>query len=512
MALRVCILAQATPFTWVDPWVRAFRACCDVVTVGPTLDVDTLRESGRSHLIPLAHPHDVEADLGAIADLYDVLPAGWEPQLVVAISGGGVPMFTKTASLGCPSVFLSIDTWQCLMDHIEALHYDVVFAAQREYVQHLRDTGSRHVFWLPLGCCPDMHHPVEAAEDHDVVFVGGTSAPVHTERARLIEVLNQHFSVLSLEHVHGEDMCRAFCRGRLAFNHSAVEDLNMRVFEAMAMGRPLLTNRDSVPNGLLDLFEDGKHLIVYDSDEDLVQKVYRFLEDEAPRTAVARAGREEVLAKHTYRHRVDALFEKVRELVPGFDESARGSVSRGDKLKEHLPRMPGVVVDLGMGLEESKHAAHRHGVTRLIGVGRDAEHVARRSRSYDEALVWPSDAMPGNVDTVVAAGPDCLGGALADMLGQAYQTLCPGGTLVLRLSDVDLAGEGLALDTDPFYDWFREHDFHVTHTHRLERGGCILSARKRTRRLRDIVTETFTRLHVPGLPPETVAAMVPPGI
>jgi hypothetical protein len=439
--------------------------------------------------------------------LYDLLPAGWKPHLAVSISGGGVRMFTNTGDLACPSVFLSVDTWQCLRDYEEARHYDVVFTPQKDYVRHLRAAGSRHVFWLPLACDPDYHHPVEGEKTCDISFAGSISGAVHDERRRLLNRLSESFSVLSLESVFGDACCRAMAAGWLAFNHSVVEDLNMRVFEAMAMGLPLLTNRASAANGLLDLFEDGKHLIVYDDEDNLVKAVRRYLDDDAARDRIAAEGRAEVLAKHTYEHRVDAILKAVAELDPRFGQADGGPVVRTDQFMSHLPRIPGRVLDIGLGLEASKYALRRQGVVRVVGLTRDVAKQVTRGGSYD-AVVEAASGVTEPADTVVLADPAELAGDFGPAVAATHGLLRDGGTLVGRIDLPTAALEGLSGEDVNLVSWLRQRDFHLVSAHLGADGSVIFTARKRTRRLREIIHEVYTRLGLPWAPPELVASLL----
>ena len=511
MSIRVCILGQASPFAWHGHYVRAFRRHCDVLTIGPNPSPEILKGWGRDHLAHMVVENDIEADLGAVDDLYALLPDGWLPHLVVSISGGGIPMFTKTANLSCPTVFLSIDTWQCLMEFNEAIHYDVVFAAQRAYIPYLRATGSRHVYWLPLACAPEAHYPVDVPKEYDISFVGAASMPVHRERARLLHLLADHFSVQALERVHGDDCCRHTCSGRLTFNHSAIEDLNMRIFEALAMGCPLLTNRASAYNGLLELFEAGRHLVVYDSDEDLIEQTRRYLDDKSARDAVARKGREEVLSRHTYDHRVNEVIDVVRRHFPNFESEAPAPAKLGDALTDYLPRLPGIVMDFGMILDASKYALRHRGVSRLVGISPDDARRKQRQGSYDEVYPTEPKGWRGKVDTVVLSDPTRWNSA-DELVQLAQSILCEGGTLVARIPATHLLNEAIGPDPQLMAQWFHARDFHITYFHPCADGQCIVSARKRIRMLRDVVIETFRNLNVPETDPWQLAALIPPGL
>ncbi len=510
--LNVCVLGQANPFAWMPHYVAAFREVCNVVTVGPRPDSAVLKEWKREHLAGMIQPHDVEIPLDATTDLSQVLPRGWEPDLVVSISGGGIPMFINTCSLRCPAVFISVDTWQCLADYSEARFYDVVFTAQREFVEHLRATGSRHVYWLPLACNPDAHFPVpEQEETDDIAFVGAASLSVHAERARLLRLLEDNFSVIRAERVHGAEMCRIFARGRLAFNHAAVRELNMRIFEVLAMGRPLLTNSESAYNGLLDLFEEDKHLIIYRDEKDLLKKACRYLENEKLRLDVATAGRAEVLANHTYRSRVQALIAQVRALYPHLGQrDSRSPLSVSENILDWLPRIPGRVLDFGMSLPISRYSAKRLGVIEFVGASADRERRDRRRGSYTAIFESLGSIERDSFDTVVISDESDFGG-IASTMSELHRILVPGGTIVgCFFSGLVANCTGRPASLTAWKEWLLQSGFHATFVRALSEGYWMISARKRTGPLREIVYRIFSELNVPGFPAEEVASLISP--
>jgi len=77
------------PYHWTSFYVKAFRERCDVVSVGPKPDESLLKEGWRSGAHDAVVPPDIEVDFVGPWDLYDLLPAGWQPDLVVGISGMG---------------------------------------------------------------------------------------------------------------------------------------------------------------------------------------------------------------------------------------------------------------------------------------------------------------------------------------------------------------------------------------------------------------------------------------
>ena len=91
----------------------------------------------------------------------------------------------------------------------------------------------------------------------------------------------------------------------------------MRVFEATASGTLLITNRIK-NNGFEELFENNKHLVVYDgSYKDLKEKIDYYLKNNEEREKISQEGYRLILEKHTYKHRADFILSKILEISKG---------------------------------------------------------------------------------------------------------------------------------------------------------------------------------------------------
>ncbi len=494
MPLRVCILAHEAVQSWVPFYIEAFRRRCEVVTIGGAIDPDRLGAGGWAEAPAPAVPNDIVTDsVDAVACL-GLLPEEWVPDLVVAVQSGEPP-FQRTAALNRPTVYISVDTWHDSGEVLAARCYDFVFAAQPVFLPYFKQGGCARAAWLPLGASPALHRAVDADAAWDITFVGTTKYGVNEERLKRLAALGEHFSVEKRADAGPEEMCRVYAAGRLAFNSSVAQDVNMRVFEVLAMGRPLLTNRDAAVNGLLELFEEGTHFIGYD-DADLVGQAGRYLADAAACTAMARAGQALVLEKHTYLHRIDALLESVREGVSGLGRFSGPLFREGDCLSAYLPFGARVVVDIGMGLDRSKVALRGHGVVRLVGVAGDREECARRRGSYDEVLTWPagSEAVAG-ADALLWTAPARHVADVQAALAYAHGALCAGGALVLRLSVDEMASAGFEPTEKAWDAWAYAQGFHQLLFRPREAGENwhVIVLKKYTRSIKDIYGEIYAR-------------------
>lgn len=159
--------------------------------------------------------------------------------------------------------------------------------------------------YLPY-CASRYHHyqMPEVAKEYDVCLVGLQ----YPNRTSLVSVLRDGGISVHYELGLGPDEYRlAYSKSRVAISWSSLDDLIARVFEAGAMGLPLVTNR--VPDLPLHFYENAEFL-GFTTIEEAVSKVKVALSNpNAP--IMARNLSEEVLKKHTYDHRIEQIFEAV---------------------------------------------------------------------------------------------------------------------------------------------------------------------------------------------------------
>jgi len=106
-------------------------------------------------------------------------------------------------------------------------------------------------------------------------------------RSHLVQLYRRHIAVLNVR------------------NEANVEHgLNQRSFEPLACGTPVLN--DDLPDLPL-CFEPGREILVYRDTDELNDLVGRLRRDRSFGASVAEAGRQRVLAEHTYCHRVKVI-------------------------------------------------------------------------------------------------------------------------------------------------------------------------------------------------------------
>lgn len=210
-----------------------------------------------------------------------------------------------------PSVWWAIDTHLDRHWYREkASDFSLVFAAQRNGAEELRRMGFPEARWLPLACDPDIHGRRDVEKRFDACFVGNKFPGPREDMLRAVQ---ERFPNSFVGQRFFEEMAEMYCSSRVVLNRSIRDDVNMRVFEALASGSLLATN--ALPeNGLDDLFHDGVHLATYCTIPDLLDRIDWYLQRPDIADRIGDRGREEALSRHTYRHRMLRLLSLVDRL------------------------------------------------------------------------------------------------------------------------------------------------------------------------------------------------------
>lgn len=208
---------------------------------------------------------------------------------------------------GHPLVYWASDTHLGYEHRLKcAKQADIAFCAQKRAVEDFKRDGVE-ALWLPHAVEPEAYPRYNlASKRYDVCFVG------HINSGNRIDALDRLFKEFP-NFWYGqrlfEQAARKYAESKIVFNISMKDDLNMRVFETMATGSFLLTNW--IPT-IEEFFEDGKHLALYKTHDEMIDKARYYLEHDEEREKIAQAGYEEVMAKHTIDHRVNRILDELK--------------------------------------------------------------------------------------------------------------------------------------------------------------------------------------------------------
>ena len=215
--------------------------------------------------------------------------------------------------------------------------YDHIFCQGTEAIELLTMAGIHTAKWLPMACAPEYHHPVNLSDGDlkdyscDIAFVGSK----YPNRLKLFESISDldiaiwgpgwddldKNSTLRSNIKGGalkpEEWRKIYSGSKIVLtphfkdpeNKINVHQVSPKLFEAMACGAFVIT--DMQKDGI-ELFRDGQHLIRFNNSDDLREKIIFYLNNPKEREKIAAKGREEVLSKHTYAHRIQKIVDSLQ--------------------------------------------------------------------------------------------------------------------------------------------------------------------------------------------------------
>jgi hypothetical protein len=224
------------------------------------------------------------------------------------------PLHLGLMELPCPTVLLSGDYWAGDHGRIKTARlFDHVFVAGTEVQRDFRNGGCKSVHFLPYAADTRCHRDFQMERIYDIGFVGFTHQGVQSERAVALAALAKRYKMNDYtKPAFDEEVGRIYSQSKIVVNFPNRGGFNMRVFESMAAGALLIT--EDVGNGQDELFEDRKHFVLYRDKAEIPRLVDYYLVNEAERLDISREGQREVLAKHTYRHRMEHVLKVLSEV------------------------------------------------------------------------------------------------------------------------------------------------------------------------------------------------------
>jgi spore maturation protein CgeB len=216
-----------------------------------------------------------------------------------------------------------------------ASRYDYLFCAGTEAIDIFLAQGLNNALWVPFSCDPRYHQPVALSEEdrrkyaRDVVFVGS----YYDNRARMLEsIADFNLGVwgpywqrldkksplqgkVSEAKLNYDEWRKIFSAAKVVlglhyFNPSVVcHQASPKLFEAMACRAFVLSDNQKDARAL---FEDGRHMVFFKDVKELRKKIEYYLSHAEERMAIAQKGCEEVLARHTYRHRIERILSMMK--------------------------------------------------------------------------------------------------------------------------------------------------------------------------------------------------------
>lgn len=217
-------------------------------------------------------------------------------------------------------------------------HADYTFFQNRDksYWQKYHKMGVTRIGFWPMGTDPDVFHPQDNIKCYDVVFMANNADFLegHQRRRDLIDAIIKNGIDLHLfgekweylsdtphvylhPFVYTKGFGKACSIAKIIIDFDVVSDIYLytswrRVMNSMACKAFFLT---SYFPGLEEFFENGKHLVWFDSIPEAIELIKYYLVNEEEREKIATMGQQEVVAQNTWDHRINKIFTYIKDPV-----------------------------------------------------------------------------------------------------------------------------------------------------------------------------------------------------
>lgn len=236
-----------------------------------------------------------------VVPLLRTLPTDQLPTAVVCLADGSRRSVPRNlAQLRCPKVLLvgpaagGDRPLRQIIDYAAAENFDrVVLLHHRHHAEVFRRAGIQNLFWFPGLTFPHSDEVVRranGAERRLCLALTGQVGATHPRRLRLAGAMAKAGLPLEIRPLSQPDALVFYGGSQAVFNASRNGDLNLRCFEALAAGAALLTDRLGEGSGLDELWREGRDLVTYGDENELLERARWLMQHPAEARAIGSAG------------------------------------------------------------------------------------------------------------------------------------------------------------------------------------------------------------------------------
>ncbi len=269
------------------------------------------RQAANGDLISVHTPSGQPYD---IASLINSLPAHQQPELLlvhldaalssrpVNLSRVGMPKIAVVgATCGAPAAL------ERLIDYVFRERFDFLLLEHgRQQAHWFYEAGVRNIVWMPALLLADDFLPAVQRTDAAISF-SQTLQPIQPRCQRLITALGEAGLPVNPDKLTRLPAATRYNQARLVIHCSQGSELEQPVFDILAHGGLLLTDRLSPLSGLYQLFDAAEAWVDFSGRQELIGHARHYLQHEDQRNHIARGGSEAAQRQFSLPARLHAL-------------------------------------------------------------------------------------------------------------------------------------------------------------------------------------------------------------
>ena len=254
-----------------------------------------------------------------------------KPELIFVVKG---EILFKNSILLLKRNKIKIVTWwqddpikyKNLLDQYK--FYDEFFIFDMSYSEELFKHNVKFVTWLPFAFNESLLPATDESKntkDFDIIFTGfafderiaffenavklGFKIKLIGNHWKKSKLLNDKATLLP--NISPEEIFKHYSNAKIGINinhKQSITGVNCRTFELCGFGVFQLTD---FRKDLINLYNIGEEVVVYENMDDLENKVAYYLKNDAERVKIAVAGMIRTIKDHTYQKRMKYVIEKL---------------------------------------------------------------------------------------------------------------------------------------------------------------------------------------------------------
>ena len=236
---------------------------------------------------------------------------GYKPDALIVMDYGPYDYvgMDKRFFPGVPFILEAGDTPQSFRMHaLKANKFHAIVTPDFQAAELFNRMGVQ-AHWMNHWADHRIFHP-----NHDVEpqFDCVTTCGGRKATAEIQQELGERFN--NERYFFGDAHAKRLLMGKIVFQCSQFSEITRRIFEGMAVGRMVLTDRLPAETHIGDLFTEGEDIVYYNDAKDAIEKINFYINNPSERSRIAANGFNKVAHKHTVRNRVDHFVDIINGL------------------------------------------------------------------------------------------------------------------------------------------------------------------------------------------------------
>lgn len=272
------------------------------------------RRGWDTKIYSLFDQHDNYVDNNIQTMINDHNSGNFTPDIVMYMDWGRFdsPLLDKTKALKSYWVMESGDDPQNFeRNSPKASRFHLVLTPAYDSCAKYKASNIDALWWTHFADTT-IHKPYSGFTPFDdLPLVRSTRGPGGSE---LMDYLSQIMPdrFVNRNGMSGEEYGDFLNSGQIVFQHSRWQEVTRRVFEGMACGKLVITDRLPEHTHMNDLFVENEDIVYYENVYECISKINYYLSAEGKSDAqrIAENGHKKVMENHTQVQRVDAIIEK----------------------------------------------------------------------------------------------------------------------------------------------------------------------------------------------------------